>query len=115
MSDALIDSLTAAVEARPDDLPLRLHLAELLVAAGRGPEAIAHAAQVLSREPANATAQHLMAGALGAPAAPGSPTPLAAGSPAAPTSPPTSGPTPSPDKSEKSGQGRAAGIDWAAM
>jgi len=29
MSDALIDSLTAAVAARPDDVALRLHLAEL--------------------------------------------------------------------------------------
>src|SRR3712207_7243818 len=45
-----IDSLTAAVQARPDDLPLRLHLAELLVSAGRGAEAIGHAAQVLRSE-----------------------------------------------------------------
>jgi thioredoxin-like negative regulator of GroEL len=36
MSDALIDSLTAAVAARPDDVDLRLHLAELPGAAGRG-------------------------------------------------------------------------------
>ena len=66
MSDSpLIDSLRAAVEARPDDLPLRLHLAELLVGAGRGPEAIGHAAQVLAREPGNPAAQHLMTAALG--------------------------------------------------
>ncbi|AGZ42312.1 AAA family ATPase [Actinoplanes friuliensis] len=65
MSDALIDSLTAAVEARPDDLPLRLHLAELLVAAGRQGEAVGHAAQVLAREPANEVARGLMATALG--------------------------------------------------
>nr|WP_221381324.1 AAA family ATPase [Actinoplanes polyasparticus] len=66
MSDSpLIDSLTAAVEARPDDLTLRLHLAELLVGAGRGAEAIGHAAQVLAREPANVTAQKLMTSALG--------------------------------------------------
>ena len=66
MSDSpLIDSLSAAVEARPDDLPLRLHLTELLVGAGRGPEAIGHAAQVLAREPGNATAQQLMTAALG--------------------------------------------------
>ncbi|MEU4165051.1 tetratricopeptide repeat protein, partial [Actinoplanes sp. NPDC026670] len=65
MSDALINSLVAAVEARPDDLTLRLHLAELLVAAGRGPEAIGHAAQILAREPGHASAQQLMARALG--------------------------------------------------
>ncbi|GIF07844.1 ATP-binding protein [Actinoplanes siamensis] len=70
MSDALIDSLTAAVRARPDDLPLRLHLAELLVAAGRGAEAIEHAAQVLSREPGNETARTLMTSALAPPAGP---------------------------------------------
>src|SRR6478672_9743736 len=68
MSDSpLIDSLTAAVEARPDDLTLRLHLAELLVGAGRGAEAIGHAAQVLAREPGNETAQRLMTSALGRP------------------------------------------------
>jgi len=70
MSDSpLIDSLAAAVEARPDDLPLRLHLAELLVGAGRGAEAIGHAAQVLAREPGNPAAQRLMTSALGVPAA----------------------------------------------
>src|SRR3954454_21529533 len=68
MSDSpLIDSLSAAVEARPDDLTLRLHLAELLVGAGRGAEAIGHAAQVLAREPGNETAQRLMTTALGSP------------------------------------------------
>nr|WP_296065973.1 AAA family ATPase [uncultured Actinoplanes sp.] len=73
MSDSpLIDSLTAAVEARPDDLPLRLHLAELLVGAGRGGEAIGHAAQVLAREPGNEVAQRLMTSALG-PSAPSAP------------------------------------------
>ncbi|MEV6349493.1 AAA family ATPase [Actinoplanes sp. NPDC051851] len=65
MSDALIDSLTAAVQARPDDLPLRLHLAELLVSAGRPAEAIGHAAQALAGDPANPAAQRLMAAALG--------------------------------------------------
>jgi len=65
MSDSpLIDSLAAAVAARPDDLPLRLHLAELLVRAGRGGEAIAHAARVLAAEPGNQAAQRLMASAL---------------------------------------------------
>ncbi|MDY7088398.1 MAG: AAA family ATPase [Actinomycetota bacterium] len=92
MSDSpLIDSLAAAVEARPDDLTLRLHLAELLVGAGRGAEAIGHAAQVLAREPGNATAQQLMTSALSGPA----PTPP----PAAPTPP----------------AARDQGVDWAAL
>ncbi|MCU7728623.1 AAA family ATPase [Actinoplanes sp. KI2] len=92
MSDSpLIDSLTAAVEARPDDLTLRLHLAELLVGAGRGAEAIGHAAQVLAREPGNETAQRLMSTALGGPA------PAAAG-------PATAAPSEEPST-----------VDWAAM
>ena len=67
MGDSLIDSLTAAVEARPGDLPLRRHLAELLVAAGRGPEAVAHLAVVLQADPADAATGALMRQALGAP------------------------------------------------
>ena len=64
MSDALIDSLTAAVAARPDDVALRLHLAELLVGAGRAGEAIGHAAQVLALDPANEAARRVMGSAL---------------------------------------------------
>ena len=50
--------------ARPDDLPLRLHLAQLLVAAGRQADAVTQAAQVLARDPENAAARRLMAAAL---------------------------------------------------
>jgi SpoVK/Ycf46/Vps4 family AAA+-type ATPase len=98
MSDSpLIDSLTAAVAASPDDLPLRLHLAELLVGAGRGAEAIGHAAQVLAREPGNPAAQRLMTSALG-PATPAPPPPPAG-------APPAAAPAPNGD----------AAFDWAAM
>jgi SpoVK/Ycf46/Vps4 family AAA+-type ATPase len=65
MSDALIASLTAAVTARPDDVPLRLHLAGLLLDAGRQDEAVAQLAQALRQEPANPQAQDLMRKALG--------------------------------------------------
>jgi len=68
MGSPLIDSLLAAVEARPDDVPLRLHLAELLVAEDRRPEAVGHPAAVLQRDPANEAAQLLMRQALGGPA-----------------------------------------------
>jgi len=69
MSDSpLIDSLAAAVAVRPDDVPLRLHLAELLVQAGRGGEAIGHAGVVLAAEPANEAARRVMSAALGGPA-----------------------------------------------
>jgi SpoVK/Ycf46/Vps4 family AAA+-type ATPase len=66
MSSPLIDSLLAAVEARPQDLPLRLHLAELLLRAGRQPEAVSHLAVVLQQEPGHPQARALMAQGLGA-------------------------------------------------
>jgi thioredoxin-like negative regulator of GroEL len=51
MSDALIESLEAAVATRPDDVALRVHLATLLQAAGRRDDAIRHAAAALERDP----------------------------------------------------------------
>ncbi|GIG86491.1 ATP-binding protein [Plantactinospora endophytica] len=64
-SDSVIDSLTTAVDANPDDVPLRLHLAGLLLDAGRAAEAIAHVGQALARNPADPQAQTLMQRALG--------------------------------------------------
>ncbi|MEV4702721.1 ATP-binding protein [Actinoplanes sp. NPDC049316] len=87
MSDALIDSLTAAVGARPDDLPLRQHLAELLVAVGRPAEAIGHAAQLLARDPGDAAARRIMAAALGTGSPAGPAAPADPAGPAAPADP----------------------------
>ncbi|MEY9871337.1 SpoVK/Ycf46/Vps4 family AAA+-type ATPase [Streptacidiphilus sp. MAP12-33] len=64
----LIRSLRAAVATAPADVTLRLHLAELLLAAGRGEEAVAEAAVALQHEPANGDARALMLRAMGAPA-----------------------------------------------
>ncbi|HZM77147.1 MAG TPA: tetratricopeptide repeat protein [Candidatus Limnocylindrales bacterium] len=61
---SLIDSLGAAVAARPDDHTLRVHLAQLLVEAGRHAEAIPHLATVLRADPAHEAAQRLMGRAL---------------------------------------------------
>ncbi len=69
----LIASLARAVAASPDDVTLRLHLARLLVEAGRGAEAVEHAAAVLQHDPASAQARSLMASALAPPAEPGPP------------------------------------------
>ncbi|SCE65713.1 ATP-binding protein [Micromonospora mirobrigensis] len=63
-TDALIASLTAAVEGQPDDLPLRLHLAGLLLDAGRQGEAVAQIGQALARDPGNEPARALMQRAL---------------------------------------------------
>ncbi|GAA2529505.1 ATP-binding protein [Winogradskya humida] len=87
MSDALIDSLTAAVEARPDDHPLRRHLAELLVAANRPAEAIPHAAHLLAQNPTDPATQHLMSQALSVPTTPTPPGPAVPSAPAVPPSP----------------------------
>lgn len=70
MDERLIDSLAAAVRAAPDDLTLRLHLAGLLVDAGRGPEAVAHVATVLAADPGSTEALALMGRAMGTPTPP---------------------------------------------
>ncbi|MEV5764594.1 ATP-binding protein [Micromonospora sp. NPDC052213] len=88
-ADPLIESLTAALDARPDDLPLRLHLASLLLDAGRAGEAIAQVGQALARDPGNDQAQALMQRALGG----GSVPPPSAPAPAAPR-PPAQRPAP---------------------
>jgi thioredoxin-like negative regulator of GroEL len=85
----LIQTLRSAVAAAPDDVPLRLHLAELLLTAGHSDAAVAEAAVALQHAPADAQARGLMVRAMGGPAtapseAPAAP--LAPGSAAAPTS-----------------------------
>jgi AAA+ superfamily predicted ATPase len=57
---ALLASLRAAVASAPDDVPLRLHLAALLLDAGERDEAVTHIAAALQHEPASAPAMTLM-------------------------------------------------------
>ncbi|MGB8019719.1 MAG: AAA family ATPase [Candidatus Nanopelagicales bacterium] len=109
----LIESLGRAVEREQGDPVLRLHLAQVLVSAGRGAEAVAHLGVLLAADPGNAEYQQSMraamgeagAGVAGAPAAPadvtparGAPAELAAGGGA-----PADGPAPGP-----------GGFDWGA-
>ncbi|MBB6035622.1 tetratricopeptide repeat protein [Phytomonospora endophytica] len=63
----LLRSLLAAVEAAPDDVPLRLHVAEQLLTAGRADEATVHIGAALQREPGSGAARALMARVLGGP------------------------------------------------
>lgn len=51
--EELLESLRAAVEASPDGIPLRLHLAELLAAAGNREESVRHAAITPQQGPTN--------------------------------------------------------------
>jgi SpoVK/Ycf46/Vps4 family AAA+-type ATPase len=57
----LLESLRKAVAAMPDDVPLRIHLAQALLAAGERAEAIRHLGAVLQLDPANAQALRLIA------------------------------------------------------
>ncbi|GAB4057939.1 tetratricopeptide repeat protein [Catellatospora paridis] len=106
MSSSLIESLLAAVAARPDDVPLRLHVAELLVAADRSGEAIAQLAAVLAQQPQHEQAQALMARALGGPG------------PAAVQTPADVQPGPSEPDTDRAEGGRPAAsrgdLDWKA-
>ncbi|MEE1753432.1 ATP-binding protein [Streptomyces sp. SP18CS02] len=105
MSDEspLIRSLRAAVAAAPGDVPLRLHLAELLLAAGRNDDAVTEAAVALQHAPGDADARALMGRAMGMPpAAPPHAPPHAPHTPQAPAAPP-------PVES-----GGGTGFDWAA-
>ena len=117
MTDPLIDSLTAVVSDRPGDVPLRLHLAELLIADGRGADAVPHLGVVLASEPTNERAAALMRSALGVPEAPAqvAPTAEAMAAPAAtpqpadtPTAPALTVPAP-----QKSAPASGSGADEA--
>src|SRR5260370_343202 len=50
-SEPLLDSLRSAVTAMPDDVPLRLHLAALLLRAGQRDEAVRHPGAALQPHP----------------------------------------------------------------
>ena len=69
MTNPLIDSLVSIIEQRPEDHPLREHLAELLIAEGRGAEAVSHLAVILAVDPHNERVAGLMRSALGVPEA----------------------------------------------
>lgn len=70
MTNPLIDSLASIIEQQPEDHALREHLAELLIAEGRGAEAVSHLAVVLAVDPHNERVSALMRSALGVPEAP---------------------------------------------
>lgn len=63
MSKSLIDSIRAAVEREPENVELRLHLAELELEAGECSSALAHAQGVLAADPTNEAALQCAIGA----------------------------------------------------
>jgi AAA+ superfamily predicted ATPase len=58
--EPLLDSLRNAVAAMPDDVPLRLHLATMLLRAGQRDEAVRHLGSVLQRDPGNVEAIRML-------------------------------------------------------
>jgi len=68
--DPLLDSLRNAVTAMPDDVPLRLHLASLLMRGGQRDEAVRHLGAVLQREPGNSEALAMLTAGSPGPVAP---------------------------------------------
>ena len=114
----LIKSMRTAVAATPDDVPLRLHLAELLMTAGHGDAAVGEVAAALQQAPGDVQARELMVRALaGTPAI----TPAAAAPPLPPHTPvPAQPPAPaavSPQDSvvePSSAPASSPGFDWKA-
>ncbi|KOV66390.1 ATP-binding protein [Streptomyces sp. MMG1121] len=74
----LIRSLRAAVAAAPADVPLRLHLAELLLGEGQSEAAVAEVAVALQHAPGDEQARQLMTRAMGLPARQPAPAPASA-------------------------------------
>jgi AAA+ superfamily predicted ATPase len=72
--DPLLESLRNAVAAMPDDVPLRLHLATLLLRSGQRDEAVRHIGAILQRDPGNGEALAMLTAPAGvsgpAPSAP---------------------------------------------
>ncbi|MFI6687981.1 ATP-binding protein [Streptomyces sp. NPDC050485] len=82
----LIRSLRSAVEAAPGDVPLRLHLAGLLLDAGQQNDAVTEVAIALQHAPGDSQAKALMARAMGVHTPAETPAPAL---PPAPATPPT--------------------------
>jgi AAA+ superfamily predicted ATPase len=116
----VLDSLRKAIDAMPDDVPLRLHLATMLMQAGQRDEAVRQLGAVLQRDPGNAQALSLLTEPDG-PREPGSPqrTATAAGQqPEPPASPAPDATAPGvPGQGDGSGdgggQGKISPYDWS--
>jgi SpoVK/Ycf46/Vps4 family AAA+-type ATPase len=63
-SQSVIDALSRAVEASPDDVDLRAHLAEVLIESGQFDEATAHLGVALGQQPGSARVKQLLREAL---------------------------------------------------
>src|SRR5262245_57711137 len=124
--DPLVSSLLAAVAANPDDLPLRLHVASVLLERGRAAQAVEQCSAVLQRDGSNGAAIALLAQAsqalrasapagpeqataAPAPAEPPAPAPNSAAAEPPAADPPAAGPPAAGPAANES-----ADFDWSA-
>ena len=115
----VLDSLRKAVEAIPDDVPLRLHLATMLLQAGQRDEAVRQIGAVLQRDPGNAKALGMLrdsgpepAGAAGQP--PADPPVISPERPGVPAPPPLGASRPDADPGSHPGEpGKTSHYDWS--
>ncbi|MFY9931666.1 MAG: tetratricopeptide repeat protein [Streptosporangiaceae bacterium] len=111
---SVLDSLRKAVEAMPDDVPLRLHLARMLRQAGERDEAVRQLGAVLQRDPANTDALALLQEPGRAPAEAASPPPVAHdGVPAERPGSPAPPAPPAPPAGERPHPGANQPYDWS--
>jgi SpoVK/Ycf46/Vps4 family AAA+-type ATPase len=115
----VLNSLRKAVDAMPDDVPLRLHLATMLLQAGQRDEAIRQLGAVLQRDPGNAQALGLLRDPDPAPAEtadqpPADPPVISPERPGIPAPPPlsASGPDAGPGP-DAGGPGKPSHYDWS--
>ncbi|MFJ6485995.1 ATP-binding protein [Streptomyces sp. NPDC091682] len=107
----LVQSLRTAVAAAPEDVPLRLHLAELLLSAGLHDAAVTEVAAALQHAPGDGAARELMVRAMGMPA---SPSPAAQDASTAADQVESAGPAAPADSTAPDESSRHAGFDWRA-
>jgi SpoVK/Ycf46/Vps4 family AAA+-type ATPase len=102
----VLDSLRKAIDAMPDDVPLRLHLATMLLQAGQRDEAVRQLGAVLQRDPGNAQALSLLTDP-GGPREPGPPQ-ATADAAVQPTEP-----GPGDPGQDSGGKGSGSPYDWS--
>ena len=115
----VLDSLRKAVEAMPDDVPLRLHLATMLLQAGQRDEAVRQIGAVLQRDPGNAKALGMLRDSGPEPAAaagqpPADPPVISAERPGVPAPPPLGASQPDAGPGSHPGEtGKTSHYDWS--
>jgi len=115
----VLDSLRKAVEAMPDDVPLRLHLATMLLQAGQRDEAVRQIGAVLQRDPGNAKALGMLRDSGPEPAAaagqpPADPPVISPERPGVPAPPPLGASRPDADPGSHPGEaGKTSHYDWS--